>query len=67
MSKLVVEQNCVWLFYYFYFERNYDILKSRKACFLLNKNMNFNKNDADAKIENSTHSFKEMNLVLQFV
>ena len=27
--KEVWEQNCVWLFYYFNFERNYDVLKSK--------------------------------------
>ena len=33
----------VWLFYYFYFEKNYDVLKSKSPCFLLNKNINFKK------------------------
>ena len=36
----VWEQNCVWLFY-FYFERNYVVLKSKSPCLLLNKNINF--------------------------
>ena len=36
------EQNCVWLFHYFNFERNYDGLKSKNPCILLNKNINFN-------------------------
>ena len=40
-------------FCYFYFERNYDVLKSKSPCFLLNKNINFN------KMENPTHSFSE--------
>ena len=52
----------VWLFYYFYFERNYDVLKSKSPCFLLNKNINFNKNETESKMENPTHSFREMNL-----
>ena len=30
----------VWLFYYFNFERNYDVLKSKSPCTLLNKNIN---------------------------
>ena len=33
----VSEQNYGWLFYYFYFERNYDVLKSKSRCILLNK------------------------------
>ena len=33
---------CVWLFYYFNFERNYDVLKSKILCILLNKNINLN-------------------------
>ena len=36
---------CVWLFYYFNFERNYDVLKSKSPCILLNKNINFNKDE----------------------
>ena len=30
-------------FYYFNFERSYDVLKSKSPCILLNKNINFNK------------------------
>ena len=30
-------KQCVWIFYYFYFERNYYILKSMCPCILLNK------------------------------
>ena len=29
--RIFWEQNCVWLFYYFYFERNYDVLKSKNV------------------------------------
>ena len=36
------EQNCGWLFYFFDFERNYDVLKSKSSSILLNKNINFN-------------------------
>ena len=32
-----------WLLYYFYSERNYDVLKSKSSCFLLNKNITLNK------------------------
>ena len=42
----------MWLFYYFYFERNYDDLKSKSPCFLLNKIINFNKNETELKMEN---------------
>ena len=38
---------------YFYFERNYDVLKSRSPCFLLNKS------------ESKTENFRVINLVLQ--
>ena len=34
-----------WLFYYFIFERNYDVLKSKILYLLMNKNINFNKNE----------------------
>ena len=57
----------MWLFYYFNFERNYDVLKSKSPCILLNKNINFNKNETESKIENPTHSFRETNLVLQLI
>ena len=62
-----MEQNCVWLFYYFYLERNYDVLKSKSLCFLLIKNINFNKNETELEMENSTQSFRELNFVLQLV
>ena len=55
----------MWLFYYFNFERNYDVLKSKSPCILLNKNINFNKNETELKIGNPTHNFREKNLVLQ--
>ena len=34
----------MWLFSYFYFEWNYDVLKSKSPSFFLNKNTKFNKN-----------------------
>ena len=52
-------QNCVWLFYPFYYERNYDVLKSKSQCCLLNKNINFNKNETGSIMENPTHTFKD--------
>ena len=33
----------------------------------LNKNVNFNKNETEAKMENFTYSFRETNLVLQLI
>ena len=31
---------------------------------LLNKYINFNENEAESKLKNSTHNFREMNLLL---
>ena len=59
------EQNCVWLFYYFNLERNYEVLKSKSSCILLNKNINFNKNETKSKMDNPTTSFRETNFALQ--
>ena len=53
----VWEQNNVCLFHYFNFEMNFDVLKSKSPRILLNKNMNFNKNEAETKMENPIHSF----------
>ena len=55
----------MWLFYYFNFKRSYDVLKSKSPCILLNKNINFNKNETESKMENPTHRFRETSLVLQ--
>ena len=54
----------MWLFYFFSFERNYDILKSKSPWILLNKNINFVKNEMESKMENPTHSFRETNLAI---
>ena len=59
----VWEQNCVWLYYYFNSEKNSE--KSEKSCILLNKNIKFNKNETESKIENST--LRDTNLVLQLI
>ena len=56
--------NNVCSFPIFNFERNYDILKSKVPCFLLNKNINSNKNWTESKMENPTHTFKATNLQL---
>ena len=60
-------QNCLWFFYYFNIEINYDVLKSRSPCIWLNKNTNFHKNETKSKMENPTNSFRETNLVLQLI
>ena len=57
----------MWLFYYFNFERNYDVLKSKSPCILLKKKLKFNKKETESKMQNSTHSFRETNLVLQLI
>ena len=57
----------MWLFYHFDFEKNYDDLKSKRPCNLLNKNINCNENETESKKENPTHSFRETNLVLQLI
>ena len=49
-----MEQNCEWLFYYFDFQRNFDILKLKSSYILLKKDINFNKNKTELKIENPT-------------
>ena len=61
------ERKTVWLFYYFSFEKNYDVLKSNSPCFLFNKNINFHKKETESKMENATHSSAEKNFVLQVV
>ena len=57
----------MWLFYYFSFERNYDMLISKSAWILLNKNINFNKNETESKTENPTRTFRVTNLILQLI
>ena len=63
----VCEQQFVWLFYQFHFERNYNILKSKSPCILLNKIINFNENETKLKMKNLIHSVWETNLVLQLM
>ena len=47
------------------FEKNYEILKSKGPCILLNRSINFDKKETESKLENPTHSFRETNL--QFI
>ena len=57
----------MWFFYYFNFERSYDVLKSMSPCILLEKNINLKKNETESKMENTTHSFSKTNLALQLI
>ena len=41
--------------------------KSKGPYFLLNKNINFNKNETELGMQNLTQSFREINLVYQLV
>ena len=50
----------------FYFKRNHDVLNSLSPCFLLNKNIKFNKNETESKMENPTQNFREITHVLQY-
>ena len=47
----------MWLFYYFNSEGNYDSLKPKSECILLNKNANFNKNETELKTFRQTLCF----------
>ena len=57
----------MWFFFYFNFERNYDNLKPKGPRFLSKTNINFHKNDEQSNMENPTHKFRAIKLVLQFV
>ena len=54
-------------FCYFNLKRNYDVLKSKGPSILMNKNINFNKNEAKSKMGNSTQSFTETIILLQLI
>ena len=58
---------CPDFLFFFNFERNYDVLKSKNPCILLNRNINFNKNETESKLKNPTYRFREMNLVPQLI
>ena len=44
------------------FEGNYDVLKWKSQCILLNNEINFIKNGTELKMENPTHLFREKNI-----
>ena len=58
---------CVVFLFFFYFERKYKDLTSKSLSFLLNENIKFNKMKMETKMENTTHSFREMNYVIKLV
>ena len=47
-------KTCMQILYYFNFEMNCDVLTSESPFFLLNKNINFDKNETESKMENLT-------------
>ena len=59
--------NCGWLFHYFNFERNYDVLKLKTPFISLSQNIDFNINKMESKMENPTQSFREMKLALELI
>ena len=62
---MVWEQNSARLFYYFNFERNYEVLKSKNLRILLKKTINFTKSETESKMENPANIFTEPKFVLQ--
>ena len=46
----------MWVFIFFSFEQNYDVLKSKSPCFLLNKYMKLNTSETESKMENPMHN-----------
>ena len=53
----------MWLFYYFNFERNHDVLKSKSSSFFMNRNINFNRNETESKMEKPTHTLLERRIL----
>ena len=39
----------MWLFYYFNFDKSYDVLKSKTPCIVLSKNIKINKDETESK------------------
>ena len=54
-------------FLLFSFWKKLRLFKVKSPWFLFNKNINFNKNETEMKMENPTQSFRELNHVLHFL
>ena len=52
----------IWLFHNSNSQWNYEVLKWKSPCILLNENINFNKNETGSKMENPTHSLERRTL-----
>ena len=69
----------MWLFYYFDFERNHNVLnKVKESQLFVEKNINFNKNETETKMENFrtfretiviriSFDYGEINFVLELI
>ena len=44
----------MWLFCYFNFERNQDVLNSKESVHFVKQNLNFSKDETETKMENLT-------------
>ena len=47
--------------------KGFYVLKSNSPYFLLNRNINFNQIETEFKIKNPTHTFRDLNVVLQLI
>ena len=64
----VLKQNCVCGFSIIFILKGImTFLKSKSPCYLLNKNIKFNKNETESKMKNPTHSFREMNHLFHLI
>ena len=60
-SRALKQKNCVCGFSIIFILKGIiTFLKSKSPCYLLNKNIKFNKNETESKMKNPTHSFREM-------
>ena len=69
----------MWLFYYFDFKRNHNVLnKVKESQLFVEKNINFNKNETETKMENFrtfretiviriSFDYGEINFVLELI
>ena len=65
----VLEQNCIWLFYYFNFYFKLWRFQVKKSMYFVEveKDTNFYKKEMESNMENPTQSFKETDLELQLI